>query len=73
MTPITTLLRKFNEGESVHISVNPSQHKGQPYRRFHGKTGVIVAKQGRAYLVQIKDQNATKQVIVSAPHLKRQV
>ena len=76
--PITNKLQKFEEGDLVHITINPSIQKGQPHPRFHGKTGKITDKKGKAYivslayLVAIKDGNKAKELIIRPDHLKLQ-
>ena len=60
--PITNKLQKFEEGDLVHITINPSIQKGQPHPRFHGKTGKITDKKG----------NKAKELIIRPDHLKLQ-
>lgn len=70
--PITNRLQRFNEGDLVHIIINPSIQKGQPHPRFHGKTGEIVGKKGKAYLIALKEGNKPKELIIRPDHLKLQ-
>ncbi len=64
------LLRDFNEGDIVDIIIDPSEHKGMPHRRYHGRTGEITKVQGKAYVVAIKQGKATKQIIANKEHLR---
>jgi large subunit ribosomal protein L21e len=48
----------------------PSSHKGMPYRRFRGRSGFVVGKRGKAYIVEIQDGNTAKKIISRAEHLK---
>ena len=64
------LLRDFNEGDVVDIIVDPSEHKGMPHRRYHGKTGEIIKKQGKSFIIAIKQGRATKQIIAKKEHLR---
>jgi large subunit ribosomal protein L21e len=41
-----------------------------PHRRFQGATGVIEAKQGRAWVVALHDKNMAKTVIARPEHLR---
>lgn len=66
---VNKLLQKFNEGDLVHVKVDSSVHSGMPYRRFIGKTGVIKAKKGTCYIINVKDMNAKKDIIVHPAHL----
>ena len=70
--PITNRLQKFEEGDLVHITINPSIQKGQPAPRFHGKTGKVIGQKGKAYIVTLKDGNKQKDLIVRPDHLKLQ-
>ncbi|MCD6434614.1 MAG: 50S ribosomal protein L21e, partial [Candidatus Diapherotrites archaeon] len=63
-------LAEIKLGKRVAIKIEPSIHKGMPFRRFHGLTGVVVGKQGEAYKVKIKDGKKEKELIVGAAHLK---
>jgi large subunit ribosomal protein L21e len=42
-----------------------------PFRRFHGRTGRIVGKQGECYYVEIRDGNSMKKVLAHPVHLKK--
>lgn len=65
-------LQEFKVGDKVHIKVNPSIHSGMPFRRFHGKTGEVIGKRGRCYLVQITDGKKEKTLIINPVHLRKQ-
>ncbi|MGM0404891.1 MAG: 50S ribosomal protein L21e [Thermoplasmatota archaeon] len=71
MIPINRALIEFEEGEKARIKIEPSVHKGQPHRRFHGKTGVIAGKQGDAFVVEVKVGGKIKKVIARAEHLRK--
>lgn len=70
--PITKKIQTFQNNDLVHIIIDPSVHKGQPHPRFHGKTGKIVEKRGRAYIVDINDGKKSKLLIIRPEHLKIQ-
>ena len=70
--PITNKLQIFEEGDLVHIIIDPSVHRGQPHSRFHGKTAEVIGKRGQAYLLGLKDGNKYKELIVRPDHLKLQ-
>jgi len=65
---LTELLRKFTVGDKVHIIIRSSGTFQNP--KFHGKTGTIVAKAGRSYLIDVRDGNATKRIYLEPEHLK---
>ncbi len=71
LIPINRVLQEFKEGEKVKIMIEPSVHKGQPHRRFHGKIGEIEGTQGDAFVVEVEDGDKTKKVITRSEHLER--
>ncbi|MFQ5975622.1 MAG: 50S ribosomal protein L21e [Candidatus Hydrothermarchaeales archaeon] len=70
--PVTKLVQKFETGDRVHIKIEPSVQKGQPHPKFHGKTGKVIEKRGRSYLIEVYDKNAKKILISKPVHLKKQ-
>jgi len=64
-------LQDFQLGEKVAIKTNPSVHKGAPHRRYHGKIGEIVGKQGRAYLVKVRLGDKFKTLTILPDHLAK--
>ena len=68
--PLTSLLIKYEIGDTVDIKIDSSFHKGMPHRRFHGKTGKIVELRGNAFVIEVKDKNKTKHVITNRNHFK---
>lgn len=72
LPPVTSVIQKFTVGQNVHIVCEPSIQKGMPHRRFHGKTGTVVGRRGRAWVLAIRDGNAEKIVIARPQHLKAQ-
>lgn len=70
--PISKILQEFEAGDSVHIVIDPSIQKGMPHPRFHGKTGTVIEKRGRAYLVEVSENAAKKTAICSPAHLSPQ-
>ncbi len=63
--------QEFKDGDRVYLVAEPSVHDGMYHPRFHGKSGIVTAKRGECYEVQIKDINMPKMVIVHPVHLKR--
>ena len=70
LPPLGRLLVNYNVGDKVDIVIESSQQKGRPHRRFHGKVGEILRKQGNAYIISVKDLNKEKSLIVRPEHLK---
>lgn len=63
--------QNFSPGSKASIKIDPSVLKGQPHPKFHGKTGTVSDKQGKNYVISIKDGNETKKVISGPEHLER--
>jgi large subunit ribosomal protein L21e len=72
LPPVTCVIQNFDIGQQVHIVCNPSVQKGMPHRRFHGLTGTVLGRRGRAWMLTIRDGNADKIVIARPQHLKAQ-
>lgn len=72
VTP-SDFLKEFNVGDKVNVRLQPNlKNKGYPYIKFHGVSGEIVAKRGRAYEVKFYIKNAEKKVILAPVHLNLQ-
>ncbi|MCY0868497.1 MAG: 50S ribosomal protein L21e [Desulfurococcus sp.] len=68
--PLSLLMVEYKEGDRVHIVINPSIHKGMPHRRYHGKTGVIAGRRGRAYIVKVAVGGKEKILFVRPEHIR---
>jgi large subunit ribosomal protein L21e len=66
---LSKLLHDYQPGEKVVIKINSTVQKGMPHRRFHGKTGIVISKRGRAYTVNVSQGDAVKEIIVRPEHL----
>ena len=64
LSPISKAIQDFEDGQMVHIDIDPSVQKGM--------TGKVLGKRGRAYLLQVTDGNSQKEVISLSQHLKPQ-
>jgi large subunit ribosomal protein L21e len=71
LSPITRRFVEYEEGELANIVIDPSVHKGQPHPRFHGLTGRILSRRGRAYLLEVRTGKSLKQVIIRPEHLRK--
>jgi len=67
--PISKILQNFEEGDKVLLKAEPSYQKGLFCLRFHGKIGEVVGKQGKCYLVSIKDGKTKKELITHPIHM----
>ena len=67
---MSTVLTDYEVGDRVNIVIDPGIHKGMPHRRYHGRTGVVKGKRGRAIEVDVKMGNALKSLIIRPEHLR---
>ena len=65
------LFQSFQVGDRVIIKQEPAVHKVMPHPRYKSRTGQIIGKQGRAYIVQIRDGGKIKKLLAGAVHLKK--
>jgi large subunit ribosomal protein L21e len=72
LPPVSALIQNFEIGQKVHVVIEPSIHKGMPHRRFHGKTGTVTGRRGRAWVLDVMDGDSCKTVIALPQHLKAQ-
>lgn len=73
LSPVSRAIQEFEIGQSVHIKLDPSVHRGMSNPKFHGKTGKVIGQRGRAYILEVSDGNATKQVFLYPEHLRPQI
>jgi len=66
---ITRYLQELKAGDVVVLKLESGYQKGFYHPRFHGRRGVIIAKKGRCYEVQINDLGKKKNMMVHPVHL----
>ncbi|MCX6770153.1 MAG: 50S ribosomal protein L21e [Candidatus Micrarchaeota archaeon] len=66
---IPGLICAYEIGNCVAIDTQ-SKYSGMPHPRYRGRTGNIMAKRGKAYVVRITDGNALKDLIIPPVHLR---
>ena len=67
---IARIMHEYAEGDRVAIILDGGQQMGMPHRRFQGRTGIIQKRQGKAWVVAVKDGNMKKTVVARPEHLK---
>ena len=67
---ISRYFQRFSEGDSVAVVREKAIQPSFP-TRLQGRSGIVLKKRGRAYVVKIKDQNKEKQFIIGPIHLKK--
>ncbi|SFS52968.1 50S ribosomal protein L21e [Halostagnicola kamekurae] len=71
-SPPQRAIQDYDDGQKVHLKIDPSIPDGRFHPRFDGQTGRVVGKQGSAFKVQINDGGKDKTVLVSAAHMSAQ-
>jgi large subunit ribosomal protein L21e len=71
-SPPQRAIQDFEEGDTVHLALDPSVPEGGFHQRFSGRTGTVIGTQGAAYKVEVTDGDATKTIIVKSAHLSAQ-
>jgi large subunit ribosomal protein L21e len=71
-SPPQRAIQEFEDGQKVHLKIDPSVPDGRYHPRFHGQTGEVIGTQGDAFKVQITDGGKEKTLIAAAAHLKAQ-
>lgn len=71
-SPPQRAIQDYDEGQSVHLKIDPSVNDGRFHPRFDGQTGTVIGEQGDAFKVQINDGGKEKTLIVTAAHMSAQ-
>ncbi|WP_335998651.1 50S ribosomal protein L21e [Halorientalis halophila] len=71
-SPPQRSVQQFEDGQSVHLKIDPSVDDGRFHPRFNGLTGTIAGKQGEAYKVLVDDQGKEKTLITKPAHISLQ-
>ena len=67
---LSRYFQSFKEGDNVSVVRDVSIDFNFP-ERMQGRTGIVVEKRGRAYVVKIMDFNKEKKFIIEPIHLKK--
>ena len=71
-SPPQRAVEQFEEGQRVHLTIDPSVPNGRFHPRFNGHTGTVVGEQGAAYKIEITDGGKRKTIIAKPAHLRAQ-
>ena len=66
---VANAVKTFEIGSKVIITPR-ARRAGLPHLRYANRHGIVVEKQGQCYVVEIKDYEKRKKVIVGPVHLK---
>ena len=67
---VSFVLREYHVGQNALVIIDPSQHKGMPHRRYHGKVGKVTAVGRRSVTLDVKLGNKEKTLITRFDHIK---
>lgn len=62
--------QELQEGDSVSVDEELSLQPRFP-KRLQGRTGIVIGKRGRAYIVKIRNQAKEKNFLINPIHLKK--
>ncbi len=69
---LSRVFQELKEGDKVALQADLGiRGRGLFPRQFHGLTGVVEAKQGRAYIVRFKNGGVYKRLLITPVHLKK--
>jgi len=71
-SPPQRAIQDYEDGQKVHLKIDPSVANGRFHPRFDGRTGEVVGTQGDAFKVRVSDGGSSKTLIVTAAHLRAQ-
>jgi large subunit ribosomal protein L21e len=67
---LSQIMTAYNLNDKVVITIDPSQVKGMPHRRFQGKVGVVDEVRPRSLLINVPVGKKVKTVIARLEHIK---
>ncbi|HDY72655.1 MAG TPA: 50S ribosomal protein L21e [bacterium] len=67
---VNKMLQEIPDGSIVDVHIDSSVHSGLPDKKYKGKTGTVIRKQGTAFLVHVKDGNQDRILVVGPAHLR---
>lgn len=66
---LTEMLKRFDAGDKVHVVLRSNSSFQHP--RFHGRTGTVLGKAGKSYIVEVRDGSLMKKLYLTAENLKK--
>jgi large subunit ribosomal protein L21e len=67
---LSNYFQEFEEGTRVAVIMEQSLNPKFP-KQIQGRTGIIVGRRGRSYLIKMNDLNKEKTYIIHPVHLKK--
>lgn len=62
--------QNFEKGETAAIVREPSLRANFP-ERLQGRTGTIIGKKGKVYILELKENDKIKKFLIEPAHLKK--
>ncbi|CCC82693.1 50S ribosomal protein L21e [Thermoproteus tenax] len=66
---LSRLMYEYKEGDRVVIDIDPTYITNAPHRRYQGRVGLVVGRQGAAYIVLVEVGSKVKKLVVPPEHL----
>merc|ERR1712070_1049010 len=74
MIKLSTYMTTYKRGDYVDIKCNPAQHKGMPFKHYHGRTGIVfnVTPVGVGATVNkiVREKQLKKRVLLNVAHVR---
>ena len=67
---LSCFLQNYKINDKAVITIDPSQVKGMPHRRYQGKVGNVKEVNRRSVAVEIQVGNKIKKIIARWEHIK---
>ncbi len=67
---LSRYFQNLSEGDRVSVVREAAVSVNFP-TRLQGRTGIVKKKQGKVYVINIKDQNKLKEFLIGPVHLKK--
>ena len=67
---LSQYFQELKNGDRVAIVREQSLNPAFP-RRIQGRSGIVVGKKGRAYVIKAMDYNEEKTYVINSMHLKK--
>jgi large subunit ribosomal protein L21e len=68
---LSQILTEYHINDKVVITIDPSQVKGMPHRRFQGKVGTVEEVGSRSLLINVPIGKKMKRVTARLEHVKQ--
>lgn len=70
MQPLGRMLHKYVNGDKVVVKIDSGIHGGMPHPRYDGKVAIIMEQRGQSYVIEMRDFERTRELIVRPEHLR---